>query len=188
MLWRMPVDSRTEDRQMATPDNRVRVARAPFERAATPATRSPAPRSIRARSTRSLTRCPPRPTSSAARCAASPGRNRIFRALWRPKIRSTALSAPLGEKVDEVRKGRKGRKPPAPTRCFGFVNDLDRYRQARCGRRFELLGGAATVCCPAVSPKACTSGEFPVEHMPSLAEIAETGFRRFRPSGCCAPM
>jgi hypothetical protein len=129
-----------------------------------------------------------RPTPSAARCAASPGRNRIFRALWRPKIRSTALSAPLGEKVDEVRKGRKGRKPPAPTRCFGFVNDLDRYRQARCGRRFALLGGAATVCCPAVSPKACTSGEFPVEHMPSLAEIAETGFRRFRPSGCCAPM
>jgi hypothetical protein len=88
-----------------------------------------------------------RPTPSAARCAASPGRNRIFRALWRPKIRSTTLSAPLGEKVDEVRKGRKGRKPPAPTRCFGFVNDLDRYRQARCGRRFELLGGAATVCC-----------------------------------------
>jgi hypothetical protein len=41
------------------------------------------------------------------------------------------------------RKGRKGRKLPAPIRRVGFVKDIN-HLDARCGGRFAPLGAAET--------------------------------------------
>jgi hypothetical protein len=76
------------------------VVRARFERARVYSHKVFRTMLYRARSRRSPTRFPIRPTPTSARYAASPGQNGHFRSLWRPKIRSTALSlfkAPLDD-------------------------------------------------------------------------------------------
>ena len=142
------------------------------------ATRSRAPRSIGARSRRSPTRCPTRPTprpacSGCATASASIGRPRRRRrrrlrttTWWRcsmPPARACAMPAIERERTLWVRQEndrRKGRKLPAET----LLEKPSAFSLSHFWGPLQALIGV------------------------SLAEIAETGFRRFRESGHCASM